>query len=426
MPTEYGITLFDKHSPPPAHGSAVLLETHAGNSFQSLIDAALTSRQPLYINPRIDRGELPPRLNNSAPDSASYEVLSFPSLSAVIDDPPDRDVLSALDTLVIENASQLSRFGPDLIEAALRFLDLFEDGYLLCHTNIRPEDELPAIDVIRERSHVVAEVTTGLHGEEFYITKNQFGAQMDGPVALSSETVSQPDATVTTAGDNPFDFDIKLGGGDQQLTEHAAQERRANTSDNTADETAESSSLPQRDEDTASREVSAAPSRKPSKSRVQDPNACGKALLDEYDIRAKFDVENLKWQTLQQLASDLDIADSGLTRDELESKAKPVVGGILNGSQGVDTIEAKLAAIRDPVDIAALDWESLVYIAESLGVTPTSDARPAYEQVVADELFDESGTLETQSEDPATPPTKTSGEDSFNVIDPDVEDESLF
>jgi hypothetical protein len=122
----------------------------------------------------------------------------------------------------------------------------------------------------------------------------------------------------------------------------------------------------------------------------------------------------------------LDIADSGITRDELESKAKPVVGGILNGSQGVDTIEAKLAAIRDPVDIAALDWESLVYIAESLGVTPTSDARPAYEQVVADELFDESGTLETQSEDPATLPTKTSGEDSFNVIDPDVEDESLF
>lgn len=425
MPTEYGIPAFDKHSPPPAHSSAVLLETHAGNSFQSLINVALTSRQPLYINPRIDRGELPPRLNNSAPDGASYEVLSFPSLSAVIDNPPNQDVLSALDILVIENASQLSRFGPDLIEAALRFLDLFEDGYLLFHTNIRPEEEPSAIDVIRERSHVIAEITTSLHGEEFYITKNQFGAPMDGPVALSSAATSRPAATPTTAGDNPFDFNVELGGDDQRLIEHFAQETESNISNNTAVETAESSSLPQRDKDTTSREVSASSSRKPSKSRVQDPNACGKALLDKYDVRAKFDVENLKWQTLQQLASDLDIAESGLTRDDLEAKAKPVVGGILNGTRGVDTIKAKLAAIRDPVDITALDWESLVYIAESLGVTPSSDARPAYEQVVADELFDESGTLETQSEDPASPPTKTSG-DSFNVIDPDVEDESLF
>ena len=85
----------------------------------------------------------------------------------------------------------------------------------------------------------------------------------------------------------------------------------------------------------------------------------------------------------------------------------------MNGDRGVDTFDAYFAAIEEPRDVTALDWEYLVYTAESLGVTPDKDTRPAYEHAVVSELFDDTDAVESPRYQ-STP---------FNLIDPDIDDD---
>jgi hypothetical protein len=402
MPDEFGIDLLDDHSPPPSHGAVVLLETHAGQNYEHLIETALATHNPVHINPLLPT-------SNSPTDIAPDDRFVATSFSAILDDAPEPESLTGVDLVVFENADELSQFGPDLIEAGVRFMDLMADAYLLCHINPRPDDTHQALPAIRDHSDLIARITTGLHGEQFQITSNTFGPPMDSPVALDHPHGTPTEPAAEDTGRDPFGFDASLGGPDQQVATPDTETSPADSEipDDTGDADASMSLIEMPDAPGSRRDS------QPGDSPVRDGNARGIALLEEYDIRTKFDVESLGWRELTQLASDLDVAVHGGDRDTYEAEIKPIVDGVLNGDRGVDTFDAYFAAIEEPRDVTALDWEYLVYTAESLGVTPDKDTRPAYEHAVVSELFDDTDAVESPRYQ-STP---------FNLIDPDIDDD---
>ena len=409
MPDEFGIDLLDDHSPPPCHGAVVLLETHAGQNYEHLIETALATHHPIYINPLLPTSDPPSTIDDADPDIEPDDRFVATSFSAILDDAPDPESLTGVDLVVFENADELSQFGPDLIEAGVRFLDLMDDAYLLCHLNPRPDDTHETLPAVRDHSDLIARITTGLHGEQFQITTNAFGPPMEAPVALEHPHRTPTEPAPGATDRDPFGFDAALGGPDQQVATPDAETppTDSETTDDTGDKDSSMSLI----------EMPDAPGSRgdpqPGDSPVRDGNARGMALLEEYGIRTKFDVESLGWRELTQLASDLDVAVHGGDRDTYEAEIKPIVDGVLNGDRGVDTFDAYFAAIEEPRDVTALDWEYLVYTAESLGVTPDKDSRPAYEQAVISELFDDTAAVETPRYQ-STP---------FNLIDPDIDDD---
>jgi hypothetical protein len=414
MPDDFGIDLFDAHSPPPSHAALVLLETHAGQNYEHLIETALATHTTVYINPLTPPDQLTSRIRDTDAEIEPDDIYAFTSFSELLDATPDRDRLTAVDLVVFENANELSQFGPDLIEAGIRFMDLMDDAYLLCHLNLRPDHNHTPVADIRERSDVIAQITTSLHGEQFQLTTNTLGAPMDTPVALTTPREAPTDTAAADTGNTPFGFDVSLGGTDQPVAT-APDQLPSGDPPNTTDRTGESTtadasmSLIETPDDPDTRRDPT-----PDDSPVRDGNARGQALLDEYDVRTTFDVESLKWRQLMQLAGALDVAVHGGDRDTYERQIKPLVDEILNGDRSVDTLDAHMAAIEEPRDVTALEWEYLVYTAESLGVTPDKDTRPAYEQAVVTDLFDDA-TLETPHHQ-STP---------FNLIEPDIDDDWL-
>ena len=402
MPDEFGIDLLDSHSPPPSHGAVVLLETHAGQNYEHLIETALATHNPIYINPLLPTSTSPTDID---PDDHFVST----SFSAILDDAPDPERLAGVDLVMFENAGELSQFGPDLIEAGVRFMNLMDDAYLLCHLNLRPDDTHETLPAIRDHSDLIARITTDLHGEQFQITSNTFGPPMDSPVALDHPHGTPTEPAAGDTDKDAFGFDASLGGPDQQVATPDTETLPADSesTDDTGDKDSSMSLIEMPDAPGTRRDP------QPGNSPVRDGNARGMALLEEYGIRTKFDVESLEWRELTQLASDLDVAVHGGDRDTYEAEIKPIVDGVLNGDRGVDTFDAYFAAIEEPRDVMALDWEYLVYTAESLGVTPDKDTLPAYEQAVVADLFDDTEAVET-SRYQAT---------SFNLIDPDIDED---
>lgn len=426
MPATFGTQILDDHSPAPPHAAVVLLETEASTNYHRIIDDILTDQTVLYINPDTDPDTgLPARHTNQSDKLNATNTPTYPTFEALLDDLPADTTLTDVDTLLFENAESLDPFGSNLIKAAREFMDLLEDAYILCHA--APEETGDHDDIFAARTHsdLVAHVTTSLHGEHIQITDNQFGPTMDAPAALptTAPTLETPhdDAPDTVERGDTFEFDVALGGSDQDLTtdtdtvtnddSRLESSTQRETGTNGDDSLAALSTI-----DVPENSQPADQPQTPAESPVRDGVARGRALLDSYDIQSPMDVEDLKWQNLLELVSALDVDEHSADRDTYEAHLKDIIRDIQNGDHSVDTMDAYLAAISTPVDIKALEKEPLVYLAESLQVEPDERDREGYETAVIDELFED----HTHTQPPADHEDRDVAS-PFNLIDPDGE-----
>jgi len=127
---------------------------------------------------------------------------------------------------------------------------------------------------------------------------------------------------------------------------------KANTQDNTPDADTDNVDAPDHPENPT--DAPPGGSKDETVPSVQDGNTRAKALLNDYGIRSKFDVEEMEWRPLLALASALDVAPDGGDRDAYESAVKSTVNDILSGDAGVDSPASFIAAISRPLSTQSM------------------------------------------------------------------------
>lgn len=475
---EFDISLLDAYSPTPSHNSLVLIESPSGTDAERLLYERVDAGGVIYVDSTLAPTAPPPRIRDAPFDVDCDGVKFYRDFDDLTTSPPSKSFLSTASTIIVDGMPWFDTTPSDMVTICRRLGEYMDDAYVLFHHSTGAgEDQIR--HTLGRQADIVAEVTPTDEDSQapyqFHIRKNRFGEAMANPIPITFNTDSlapeeaasqdqqprdQPMAHQSTDTGTPLvpddddlpekeessdgldhgekvppdaDRDIETIGLDITLGSEPGGDR-----DNDVTSTASDTASPQPEDSPATDPNSMVeespgsgptptlpadeepdkPSAEQQPPRIADGNARGRALLDKYGVRSKFDVEKLEWTELTGLAGDLGVAVKQGDRKNYEQVTKNAVVEILNGDTTVETPAALRAAIESPQDVMTLTEDQLETIVQTLEIDESASSSSARREAVAEALFGSEAVDDTALDQRSQSPSVTALSESLSEVAP--------
>lgn len=194
MPESFGINILDSVSPPPAEGAVVLLEGDNTTSSERLVFKLLQNKPAIVIDPYGVEDALPHHFGYAPSPLPTDRIWRYTDLSQLEDTPLSKDIVAAVEAVVIDGVQRLDHSARDIINncrTLMNTINAHSECYLLIHLDTSTVDRPYFVSDLRRQADLIAELTPkkqpDKYSQEFLITKNRLGQPMESPRPLVFE-----------------------------------------------------------------------------------------------------------------------------------------------------------------------------------------------------------------------------------------------